>query len=238
MCVIAHPDDECVAFGGALALAAEQGAETYVVCLTDGQAGSYRGNAQTGEELGRMRREEFLRSCAMLGVGRQELLDYQDAKLEFADFSRAAGRLVRRMREFRPDVVLTFGADGGLNTHPDHTMVSSLATAAFHWAGLERRYPELGPVHRAGRLFHLSTDVFLEGRPEPMPSPWSLVLDVRTVKEIKQEAFRQHVSQAPLMEKTQSFFEKHGGNEVYALMARRGAGAATALAGMFEGLEA
>ena len=53
MLVVAHPDDECFAFGGALALAAERGIETYVICLTDGQAATYRGEAASGEELGR-----------------------------------------------------------------------------------------------------------------------------------------------------------------------------------------
>ena len=52
MCVTAHPDDECYAFGGALALAADRGVETYVVCLTDGQAATNRGDAADGEALG------------------------------------------------------------------------------------------------------------------------------------------------------------------------------------------
>src|SRR5580698_2383642 len=59
MCVVAHPDDECFGFGGALALAADRGIETYVVCLTDGQAAANRGDAATGEALGAIRREEF-----------------------------------------------------------------------------------------------------------------------------------------------------------------------------------
>ena len=78
-----------------------------------------------------------------------ELMDYQDARLEFVEFSRAAGRLVERMRRFRPDVVMTFGGDGGLNTHADHMMVSMLTTAAFHWAGQAKRYPEVGAPHQA-----------------------------------------------------------------------------------------
>ncbi len=112
MVVVAHPDDECFAFGGAIALAADRGVETYVVCLTDGQAATYRGDAASGEELGRIRREEFAASCRVLGVTHHELLDYQDGRLEFAEFSRAAGRLVERMRRFKPDVVVTFGGDG------------------------------------------------------------------------------------------------------------------------------
>ena len=82
MCVVAHPDDECFAFGGALALAADRGIETYVVCLTDGQAATNRGSCGLGmQSLERMRRAEFAASCEVLGVTHHELLDYQDAQL-------------------------------------------------------------------------------------------------------------------------------------------------------------
>ncbi len=236
MCVVAHPDDECFAFGGALALAADRGVETYVICLTDGQAATYRGAAASAAELGQMRREEFVRSCQVLGVAKQELLDYQDAKLEFADFSLAASRIVERMREFRPDVVLTFGADGGLNTHPDHTMVSSMTTAAFHWAASPKRFPNLGPLHAAARLFHVSTSFLMEGRPAPLPAPWTLALDVTSVKARKHEAFCQHLSQAPLMERTKTMFEERVNAEYYTLMAAREPGPARQLSCLFDGL--
>ena len=236
MVVVAHPDDECFAFGGVLALAAREGVETYVVCLTDGQAATNRGESSNAADLGRMRREEFAASCGVLGVSRFELLDYQDGQLEFADFSRAAGRLVKRMREFRPDVVVTFGMDGGLNTHPDHAIVSALTTAAFHWAGLEKRYPAMGPVWLARRLYTVSTDFFMEDRPAPAPAPWSVKVDVRAVMGVKQEAFRAHTSQAPLMERTKGMFEEHGQNEFYTLMAERECGPVRMGTGLFEGL--
>ena len=160
MCVVAHPDDECFAFGGALALAADRGVETYVVCLTDGQAAKNRGAAASGAELGEMRRAEFAASCKVLGVTHHELLDYQDGRLEFLEFSQVAAGLVERMRQFRPNVVLTFGGDGGMNTHADHMMVSSLTTAAFHWCGQARRFPELAAVHQPDRLFYVTTNFF------------------------------------------------------------------------------
>ena len=219
MLVVAHPDDECFGFGGALALAAERGVEAHVICLTDGQAATNRGNTASGEDLGRMRRQEFVDSCAVLGVTRQEIWEYQDARLEFADFSAAAARLVAKMREYKPQVVLTFGADGGLNTHPDHTMTSLLTTAAFHWAAAAKRFPELGPVHAGERLYLLSTSFFMEGRPAPLPAPWTLALDIRSVQARKHEAFTQHRSQRPLMESTKEMFEKFGHTEYYTLAA-------------------
>jgi LmbE family N-acetylglucosaminyl deacetylase len=236
MCVTAHPDDECFAFGGALALAAERGIETYVVCLTDGQAATNRGDAATGEALGAVRREEFRRSCEVLGVTHNELMDYQDARLEFVEFSVAAGRLVERMRRFKPDVVITFGGDGGQNTHADHMMASMLTTAAFHWAWQEKRYPDAGSPHKAKRLYYLTANINIPDRPPAMMMPWTVTLDIRSVRERKNEAFRQHVSQAPLMEKTKDFFAKYGAQEFYTLVATAPPQASHQGTDLFEGL--
>ncbi len=165
-------------------------------------------------------------------------MDYSDAQLEFVDVSAAAGRLVERMRRFQPDVVLTFGADGALNTHPDHTMTSALATAAFHWSGREKRYPEVGAVFQPRRLFHLSTDFFMPDRQAPMPAPWTVRLDIEAVRARKAEAFRTHASQAPLMERTKDLFAKHGGEEFYTLMASAEAVPARQMLDLFEDLSA
>ncbi|MBB5064166.1 PIG-L deacetylase family protein [Granulicella mallensis] len=219
LCVVAHPDDECFAFGGALALAAARGIETSVICLTDGQAATHRGSASSGKELGAMRRAEFAASCKVLGVAHHELLDYQDAQLEFANLSEVAGKLVARIRSFRPQVVITFGSDGGLNTHPDHTVVSAATTAAFHWAASAKRYLEHGELYQPQRLYHLSTSYFMPDRPSPIPAPWTVTLDISSVFERKQEAFRAHASQAPLMERTKPIFEKYGNEEYYTLLA-------------------
>ncbi|MCU1319841.1 MAG: GlcNAc-PI de-N-acetylase [Edaphobacter sp.] len=236
MCVVAHPDDECFAFGGALALAADRGIETYVVCLTDGQAATNRGDAASGQDLGKIRREEFAASCKVLRVAHHELLDFHDGRLEFVDFSRAAEQLVERMRRFKPNVVVSFGMDGGLNTHADHMMVSALATAAFHWCGQTKRYPHLATVHQPDRLFYVTTNFFLEARQAPKPMPWTVTLDIRSVQERKHEAFRQHGSQAPLMEQTRKLFEKYGAEEFYALAAASEPQPARQMTDLFEGL--
>ncbi len=199
LCVTAHPDDECFAFGGALILAAERGIETSVVCFTDGQAATNRGTATTAAELGQMRREELATSCKILGVTHHEVLDYQDGQLEFADFSKAAALLVERIRRDRPQIVLTFGGDGALNTHADHSMVSFFTTAAVQWAAQAKRFPELGPIHSVERLYFATYSFFIPGRSAPLPAPWTVALDTRSVQNRKFEAFRAHTSQLPLM---------------------------------------
>jgi LmbE family N-acetylglucosaminyl deacetylase len=236
MCVVAHPDDECYGFGGALALASDRGIETYVVCMTDGQAATHRGIAASGSELGAMRRAEFAASCRVLGVTEHELLDYQDGQLENVPMLAATELLVERIRRFRPHVVVTFGGDGGMNSHADHMMVSFWTTAAFHWSGQPKRFPELGAPHQAERLFHLTTDFFLPERRPPQPIPWTVTLDIRAASARKLEAFKQHHSQAPLMEKTKAVFDKFGVQEFYTLVAATDPQPARQMTDLFEGM--
>jgi LmbE family N-acetylglucosaminyl deacetylase len=237
MCVVAHPDDECYAFGGALALAARAGFETYVICLTDGQAATNRGAAATGQDLGTMRREEFERSCAVLGVTKHELLDYQDGRLEFVEMHGAAKRLVERIRTWKPQIVLTFGLDGSLNVHADHTMVSCFVSAAFRWAARSKRFPELGlEPYAPQRLYHQSTAFTLADREPLLPAPWTVELDVSSVKAIKEAAFKEHTSQLPVLHKVQPYWDQYGDREHYTLAGVSKPQAAVLADTMFDGI--
>jgi LmbE family N-acetylglucosaminyl deacetylase len=237
LCITAHPDDECFAFGGALAQAAQRGIETSLICITDGSAGSYHGTATTTTELGQLRRAELAASCKLLGVHNYEVLDYQDGQLEFASFSNLAGDLVRRIRILRPHVIITFGGDGAINTHADHTVTSSVATAAFHWAGSPKRYPTLGELHTPQRLYYLTTDFFVEGRHPHIPAPWTHTLDVSSVLPVRLKAMKAHATQAPLMERAGPLiFAKHGDTEHYSLAASPIPQPATQSTDLFEGV--
>lgn len=236
LCVVAHPDDECFAFGGALALAAESGVEISVICLTDGQAATHRGTAQSPEALGAIRRQEFADSCAVLGVQHHELLNYQDAELEYHSLHELGCELTQRIRSFQPHVVLTFGGEGALNNHPDHTAVSAATTAAFHWSGNKKRFPEFGQPWRPQRLFYLTTNFFLPDRPAPLVAPWTCILDIRYVLDRKRKAFEKHTSQAPLMDLANTVFETHGDDERYVLAYTTDPQPATQTTDLFEGV--
>src|ERR1700760_565906 len=144
MCLTAHPDDESGAFGGALLMAHDKGVETTVICLTEGAAGSFRGAATSSEELAQLRRDEFAAAAQLLNLTHAEVLNYPDGKLDQQNFYELTGVLVEKIRRYRPQVVLTFGGDGGVNLHRDHTLISLAATAAFHWAGRAQFFPETG----------------------------------------------------------------------------------------------
>ncbi len=236
LCVTAHPDDECFAFGGALALAAARGAEVSVICFTAGTAGSYRGDAKTDKELGDLRRAEFAASCAVLGVKHHEMLDYHDGKLEFEPIAPLAEKLVTRIRSLKPHVVVTFGGDGSLNTHADHTIVSAATTAAFHWAGSPKRFVGLGELWTPQRLYYQTTSYFLPERLRPLPAPWTLTLDIRNVSERKLDAFRAHTTQRPLLDQVEPLFKELGQQEFYTLAASMLAQPAAQSTDMFEGV--
>ena len=124
LCVTAHPDDESGAFGGALLMAHRDGVETSLLCLTDGQAAHHRGDAADSAELGRMRSAELAAACEVLGVTRCEVLHYPDGDCRGRISMRSLVIIVEHIRSLRPQVVLTFPGDGGVNLHRDHTMVS------------------------------------------------------------------------------------------------------------------
>ena len=236
LCICAHPDDECFGFGGALALYASRDVEVSVLCLTDGQAATNRGDSASNKELGQTRRAEFEASCKVLGVKNYEVLNYHDGQLVNEILSELAGVLVGHIRRLRPHVVITFGAEGGLNTHPDHTTVSAATAAAFHWSGSHKRYITIGDLWQPQRLYFLTSNFMLPGRPAPLLPPWTHTLDISSVFDKKKEAFAQHKSQAPLMQMALPLFEKHAPEERYALAAAIAPQPARQSTDLFEGV--
>jgi LmbE family N-acetylglucosaminyl deacetylase len=143
--VFAHPDDETFCAGGTFARYADQGAETMVVSATRGQAGQIRdaaaGNRRT---IAAVRERELRLACERLGVAKVRCLDHVDGTLADAGFPALVDEVAEIICELRPDVVITFGPDGGYG-HPDHVTISAVTTAACqrtagHWHRPPRLY--------------------------------------------------------------------------------------------------
>jgi len=223
MCVTAHPDDEAASFGGSLAIYHDRGVETCVVCLTPGQAARNRGSATTDEELSSIRRKEFASACEILKVTRPVILNYPDGKLYRQDLYKVVCDLTLEIRRFRPQVMLTFGPEGGLTAHDDHAMASVFAMLAFQWSGRNNRYPDqlkegIGS-HRAQKLYYATANFTLEGRPPVALAPITTVIDIGDHLETKISAFRAHVTQAPLWSLFESHVRPRGKQEMFHLAA-------------------
>jgi LmbE family N-acetylglucosaminyl deacetylase len=223
MVVTAHPDDEASSFGGSLRLYRERGVETCVICLTPGQAATYRGGAHHDHELVLMRRKEFADACAILKVSRGLVLDYPDGQLHRLDMQRVVSDLALRIREFRPQVLLTFDSGGSVTGHTDHSMASIFATLAFHWAGRNNRFPDqlnssVSP-HQPQKLYYTTADFILPGRQPVTLAPITTTIEIGEYLETKIDAFRAHLSQQPLWLLFEEYARKRGRRELFHLVA-------------------
>lgn len=221
--ITAHPDDEVGAFGGSLLLCHSRGIQTYVICLTAGEAASNRGKASSREELAKLRRSEFMASCRILHVTEAQMLDYPDGALDRTDFYSVVGDLARRIRAIKPHVVMTMGPEGAITGHRDHSMTSVFTTIAFHWAAHSDRFPEqleggMAP-HRAQKLYYCTAPFVLRDRQPVSPPPSTITIDISPFMEGKIQATRAHATQAVLMEKFAKTLLKFGSREQFHLAA-------------------
>jgi LmbE family N-acetylglucosaminyl deacetylase len=175
MAVHAHPDDEATGTGGVLAKAAAEGIRTVLVTCTDGRCGDGPDGVKPGEPghnpdaVVQMRQTELEKSCAVLNVSHLELLNYADSGMMgwptndapgsfwSTPVDDAAARLAELIREYEPDVVVTYD-ENGFYGHPDHiqahriTMAALSATdlpAKVYWTTAPRsKMAEFGAVMR------------------------------------------------------------------------------------------
>jgi LmbE family N-acetylglucosaminyl deacetylase len=161
----AHPDDETFGIGGTLAQYATSGVKVYYACATRGEVGTADADCMKGfMSVGDMRWTELECAAKLLGLTEVIHLGYRDSgmdgspdnhhpdSLAMAPSEQVAGRIVRVIRDFRPEVVITHDPLGGYR-HPDHIAVHRATLAAFKMAGDANKYPETGAPFRSDKLY-------------------------------------------------------------------------------------
>ncbi|WP_293953532.1 N-acetyl-1-D-myo-inositol-2-amino-2-deoxy-alpha-D-glucopyranoside deacetylase [uncultured Corynebacterium sp.] len=147
--VHAHPDDEAIATGGALAHLAARGADVTVITCTLGEQGEVIGETYQqlvngdADQLGGFRIHELLASLEVLGVSgrllggagrwRDSGMVGDPANEHPRAFIHSGGeaveQLVEQFEQLRPHLVITYGPDGGYG-HPDHIRAHEITHAA------------------------------------------------------------------------------------------------------------
>lgn len=123
MAIGAHPDDCEVRAGGLAALYRQRGWGVTFVSLTNGDAGHH---VLRREPLAARRRAEAQAVSYRFGID-YEVLDNHDGELEASLENRK--RLIRLIRTWRPDLILTHRPN---DYHPDHRYTAILVQdAAF-----------------------------------------------------------------------------------------------------------
>lgn len=142
MALVAHPDDEAFGTGGTLAKYAAEGCDVYLVTATRGEAGQIlEPDLATTANLPLVREQELRCACDIYGIHPPRFLDYVDGQLPMVNQGQAVGRLVRVIREVKPQILITFGPDG-IYGHYDHIAVHRWASIAFELAADPQCFPD------------------------------------------------------------------------------------------------
>jgi N-acetyl-1-D-myo-inositol-2-amino-2-deoxy-alpha-D-glucopyranoside deacetylase len=175
MVVHAHPDDEVITTGVALASYADapDTSVTLVTC-TLGEEGEVlvpelvNLRADLGDQLGGYRIGELAGACAALGIADQRFLGgpgrYRDSGmmgtppndhprcLWRADLDEATADLVRIVRDVRPQVLVSYDEHGGYG-HPDHIRAHQITARAFTAAADPDFAPDAGAPWQVAKRY-------------------------------------------------------------------------------------
>lgn len=155
-----HADDEVIAAGGSLCLAAERGLAVRVLHLSDGSRGDPEGRF---DDLVELRQQESNRALSELGLGPAVELGFADGTLAQSLDAVAAGLAVH-LREFAPRVVVSLSP---FEAHADHRVAAEA-------------------LRRALRATMIAPRVLFAGVNSPVPA--NVLLDVTAVLPAKDAA--------------------------------------------------
>jgi LmbE family N-acetylglucosaminyl deacetylase len=168
------------------------------------------------------------------------VLSYPDGNLYRQDLYHVVCDLTYHVREFRPQVMLTFGPEGGITGHTDHSMASVFATLAFEWAGRSNRYPDQlkngTQPYRPQKLYFQTSGAVLPDRQPISPPPPTTTINIGSYLQTKIEAFKAHTSQAPLFQRVEETLKRTGPEENFHLAAAVNFAPLTAETDLFAGV--
>jgi len=171
LAVHAHPDDESSKGAATYAHYRSLGDEVLVVSCTGGERGDVQNadlptdeRAMAERDMAGLRRLEMSRAAAALDIAHR-WLGYEDSGLpENGEalpancFARipleiSAEPLVGIIREFRPQVLVTYDEQGGY-PHPDHIRTHELSMFAWRAAADARQYPAQGAAWHIPKVYY------------------------------------------------------------------------------------
>jgi LmbE family N-acetylglucosaminyl deacetylase len=185
MVIGAHPDDPDFGAAGTLIKWIKEGWKVIYVLCTNGDKGS-SDPEMTSERLARMRASEQLAAARIVGVSDVIFLGYRDGDLEETSLFR--GQIVRLIRKYRPDIVISHDPLRRYMGHHDHRIAGQVVLdAVFPYARDHLFYPE----HRNEGLTPFKVrEVLLFGSDQP-----DFFSDICDTYDQKTRAVACHVSQ-------------------------------------------
>ena len=129
MLVVAHPDDSEFSSAGTVARLKDAGKRVVLIQVTSGDKGSQDATIDPAE-LGRIREAEMLEAARRLGMDEVVFLRCPDGAL-MPDLELRE-KIVRTIRQHKPDVIITHDPFRPYALHPDHRAVGLATTDAVY----------------------------------------------------------------------------------------------------------
>lgn len=191
MAIVAHPDDIEFGCAGTMARWAKAGTRICYVLCTSGDVG-IADPGMTRERAAQIRERESLDAAEITGVKDVVFLGEPDGLLTATLDLRK--RLVREIRRFRPEVVVTgdptvvISSESYIN-HPDHRAASLAAMeAVFPAAGQPNLFEDI--EQQEGFKAHKPRKVYVTNA-----NPTDVYVNIEETIEVKINALRAHKSQ-------------------------------------------
>ena len=178
LCVQPHYDDNDLGAGGTIAALAAAGAEVHYLTVTDDLVGVLDASLPDAEARARLHAEQE-EAGAEIGVTSQAWLDYPDAG-EYGYFELRT-RIIRRIREVRPDFVLTVDPDLPYEAHRDHRVVGRAASESI----LMYRFPRIATDPQVDRSYEPHE---IQGLVYYFTTRPNTVFDIEATREAKHRA--------------------------------------------------
>jgi N-acetylglucosamine malate deacetylase 1 len=175
--IVAHPDDAELSCGGTIIKHVDLGYKVGIIDLTEGELGT-RGTAET-------RQTEAQKAAEVMGISVRDNMRFRDGW--FRDDEEHRMRLIGKVREYQPSIVITNAPD---DRHPDHGRAANLVKETCWLAGLKKVETKYGgkaqDAWRPPHIYHFIQYV---------PLVPDFVVDVSGYWERKMEAIMAYRSQ-------------------------------------------
>lgn len=180
-----HPDDAETRFAGSVARWTRQGKNVVYVVISNGDKGTNDPTIRP-EELVVIREKEQMAAAGILGIKEVVFLRYPDQGLENNPELRRD--IVRQIRIFKPDIVVTVDPHGRYMDHRDHRIAGcATVEAVYPAAGSAHAFPELLDE---GLKPHRVREMLFSGRMQN-----NYFVDITDTVDVKVSAIRCHRSQ-------------------------------------------
>ncbi len=177
----AHPDDAEFHAGGLAALYHELGHIVKMVSVTNGGAGHHRLGS---EELVQIRRKEAAAAGAVINSV-YETWDFPDGSL--LPTLEVRQRIIREIRVFRPDLVLTHRTN---DYHPDHRAVGQAVQDASYLVTVPLVLPDIPIVDRDPVVAYM-----FDSFTRPCPFQPDIIIDISSQMDTLVTMLSKHESQ-------------------------------------------